>query len=955
MKYINIGKIMCSLFVCIPGLMQAQTGVQYKTDESRDSVRKLKVAFREVDKRDLLGGVSSVNISELLKKSYSFNSLENLDAFAPGFHGNIWGNNSYLVLVDGIPRDASSVLPTEIEEITVLKSAAAVVLYGSRAAKGAVLITTKRGEAGKQRVSVRANAGVNLAKAFPEYLGSAEYMSLYNEALRNDGIAAKYTEEDIYNYAAGRNPYRYPSIDFYSSEFLKRAYNRYDGTLEVTGGNDRAKYYTNVGFYREGSFLNFGEGKDNYNQRFNVRGNVDVNITRAISSFVDASISFANQRGANAEYFSNAASIRPNAFTPLIPISMIDERDAAGQGYVASSSNLIGGQYLLGGTSLNQTNPIAGIYAGGSGNNTNRQLQFSTGVKADLNSVLKGLSFKTVFGLDYLTSYRLSFDNTYATYEPIWTNDGGVDIISGFKTPYGLDASTRTQNTTNNSFRQTSFLSAQLNYENQFADKHNVSALLVAGGFQQAQTGQYHKVASANLGMNLGYNFKHTYYLDFSGAVIHSARLPEANRQAFSPTVSAAWRLSNENFLKSSAIVDELRLLASAGIVHTDLDLTSTDISGGYYLYEDALRQTGDGTVYYTWKDGLTNTSVAQDRAANPNLRFPKRSEITLGIDGALFGRKVLFNGSYFISKMEGLAVQNTAVYPSYFTQGYPKASFIPYENVNDDQRTGFDLGFNYIQKAGQVDLNFGLTGTYYETKILKRDEPIYNQNEGYRYRVTRPLDNIFGLENLGFFRDAADIAGSPNQTVLGGTPKPGDLKYKDQNGDGIINTDDEVYLGRGGWYGSPLTLGANITAKYKNFTLFAVGMLRNGGIAMRNNSYFWVAGEDKYSEMVRGRWTEATAESATYPRLTTQNRNNNFRSSDFWVYSTNRFDLARVQLSYTFSGNRIKQNSLLNGLHIYAQGTNLLTIAKNREILELNVGSNPQTRFFNLGVKTSF
>lgn len=951
MKYIKFGKIVLSLLVCIPVIIQAQTGVQYNDPESRDSIQQLKIAFREVDKRDILGGVSSVNLSGLLEKSYSTSSLDNLDGFAPGFHGNIWGNNSYLVLVDGIPRDAGSVLPTETEEVTVLKSAAAVVLYGSRAAKGAILITTKRGVAGKQRVSVRANAGLNFVKSFPEYLGSAEYMSLYNEALRNDGLGEKYTQQEIYNYASGNNPFRYPNTDFYSSDYLNKTSNRYDATLQVTGGNERAKYYTNVGFFREGSLLNFGQGKESSNQRFNVRGNVDVNITKTISSFVDASISFANQRGANVEYFGGAATIRPNAFSPFIPIDLLEQNDLISQGYVSSSNSIIDGKFLLGGNSLNQTNPIAGVYAGGSGNNTNRQLQFSTGVKADLSSVTKGLSFKTVFGLDYVTSYRLAFNNTYSTYEPIWNNYNGQDLISSL-TPFGLDASTRTQNISGESFRQTSFLSAQFNYQNQFAGKHNVSALILGTGFQQAQSGQYHRIGSANLGMNVGYNFNQTYYLDFSGAYAHSARLPEGNRGAFSPTVSAAWRLSNEDFMKSSSLFNNLRILASAGIVHTDLDLTG-GISNGYYLYEGTFRQSGDNTVYYTWRDGLTNTTAVQDRGANPILRFPKREEITFGLDGAMLNSKLLFNGSFFLSRMEGLVVQNTAAYPSYFTQGYPAASFIPYENFNNEQRTGFDLGINYLQDIGKVNFNLGLTGTYYETKITKRAEPFYN--EDYLYRVNRPLDNIFGLQNLGFFKNADDIANSPDQVVLGGAPKPGDLKYKDQNDDGIINTDDEVYLGRGGWFGSPLTLGINLTAKYKNFTLFALGMLRNGGVAMRNNSYFWIAGEDKYSEIVRDRWTEATQETAAYPRLTTQNRNKNFRSSDFWLYSTNRFDLSRVQLTYTFSGKRIKENSLLKGMQIYAQGMNLLTISKNREILELNVGSTPQTRFFNMGVKTNF
>src|SRR5690606_8993621 len=162
------------------------------------------------------------------------------------------------VLVDGVPRDADNVVPTEIDQITFLKGASAVVLYGSRAAKGVVYITTKRGTAEPLKVNVRANTGFHVAKSYPKYLGSAEYMTLYNEALANDGGSPLYTEEEIYNTAAGVNPYRYPDVDFYSSEYLKKVYNRSDITAEFIGGNERSRFYTNVGYYRQGDVFKFG-------------------------------------------------------------------------------------------------------------------------------------------------------------------------------------------------------------------------------------------------------------------------------------------------------------------------------------------------------------------------------------------------------------------------------------------------------------------------------------------------------------------------------------------------------------------------------------------------------------------------------------------------------------------------------------------------------------------------
>ena len=182
----------------------------------------------------------------------------------------------------------------------------------------------------------------------------------------------------------------------------------------------------------------------------------------------------------------------------------------------------------------------------------------------------------------------------------------------------------------------------------------------------------------------------------------------------------------------------------------------------------------------------------------------------------------------------------------------------------------------------------------------------------------------------------------------------PGDIKYKDQNGDGIIDEKDEVYLGRGGWYGLPFTMGVNLTAKWNNFTFFALGTGGLGANAMKNNTYYWVYGDRKYSEVVRDRWTEQTKETATYPRLTTQNGANNFRSSDFWMYKNDRFNLAKVQLTYDFPKSTL-QNFFIHEISAYISGSNLLTVSNVSKILEMNVGSAPQTRFYNIGLKATF
>lgn len=910
------------------------------------------LAYRTVDESDLPGGVSYVNIPELLEKNYFTYPFDNMEAFVPGLGNNLWGMDDMLILVDGVPRDLASIMTMEIEQISFLKGISAVALYGSQAAKGVVLVTTKRGVAGEQTINVRANAGISTPKSYPKYLGSAEYMTLYNEARANDGLEPLYSQEAIYYHSVGDNPYRYPDVDYYAPEYLKESYNYYDATMEITGGNDRARYYTNVGFVSEGSLLNFGEAEGSSTERYNIRGNVDMKLNSFINAKVDAAAIFYNNRSANGDFWGGAATLRPNRYAPLIPISMLEESDIASGVLVENSQNIIDGKYLLGGTQLDQTNPIADTYAGGSNTSARRQFQFNAGVDFDLKSLLNGLSFSSMFGIDYHTTYTQAFNPQYATYQASWTNYAGPDMIGGL-TKYGQDANDGKQNISNSRFRQTISYSGQFNYHTKVNNVHNVSAMLIGGIFQQSTSSVYRREGNANLGLYLGYNFKDKYYADFSGAFIHSAKLPADNRQAFSPTLSLGWRLSEEGFLASSTVVDNLKLSVSAGILHTDLDIPD------YLLYD--ILYTPDG-AYYGWNDGSGLPSTESRRSANPDLTFAKREEISLGLDATLFDNLISLTGNVFMSNMTGMVGQLDNLYPSYFSTGWPSSSFAPFINYNNDQRKGFDFNLNVNKRLGMVDWTLGLTGTYYTTKALKRAEIVEDE---YQLREGKALDGIWGLKSDGFFDSQEEIDNSPYQAF--GRVFPGDIKYVDQNADGLINDQDQIYLGKDGRYGAPLTLGVHLTAKWRNFTFFALGLARTGAEAMKSDiifnqgadneyavSYFWVNGEDKYSEVVRGRWTEATKETATFPRLTTQSGENNFRNSDFWMYSTDRFDLARVQISYTFPES-IVGGGFVRDLGVYVSGSNLLTIAPNREILELNIGRAPQVRMFNLGVKAEF
>lgn len=918
-----------------------------QSDAESDSAL-INVAFRQSDARDVIVPVSSVNVRELMEKDYHTYSLDNMQALTAGYNGQLWNQGDALVLVDGVPRDANNVLPTEIEDITFLKGASAVVLYGSRAAKGVILITTKRGKIAPLKITARADYQLDAAKSFPKYIDGAQYMTLYNQALANDGLASKYTEEDIYNTALGANPYRYPNQQFYTSDYVKRTRSRWDVTAEFEGGGKFAQFYTNISYYRVGDFINFGEGKDNFTDRLNVRGNIDLRLADWATGWVNANATYYNQRNSNSSFWSAASTLRPTRVAPLIPVSYIDPDDANSWALINNTKNIItdpaglpAGRYFFGATQDDRTNAIADMYAAGYNTWTSRQMQFDMGAKFDLATILKGLTFKTMFAVDYSTSYSTAINDQYDSFRVNWSQYDGkdvvgtLDIMSEYKHTGILESS-------NSAEKQTIAWNGQFDYQNAFGE-HNVHATLVANGYQQTISGEYHKVSNANLGLQVSYNYARKYYADLAGNVVHSAKLAQGNREAFSPSITLGWRLTGEEFMKDIKWLNDLRLTAGYTVLNQDLDIED------FYLYKSIFTATG---TWWGWSDANNSIQTSDSqRGGNDDLSFIKRKEFSVGLNGAMFDNKVKFAVNYFNTTIDGLFAQPDFNYPSYMHTYWPVSTFVPYFNYGKNRRQGMDFSVMYNDKFGDVDFGaqlFGQTTTSKNLKVAESVEYEYLRHEG------KYTDGLWGLQCLGYYNSQDEINNAEAKSSFGDV-KPGDLKYVDQNGDGVIDSKDEVELGR---WSAKFTGGLNLTLKYKNFTFFAMMTGQFGGKALKNDTYNWVYGERKYSDVVLGAWTAekyANGEAISYPRLTTQGGDNNFRASDYWMYSTDRVDLQRVQVTYDFDKKIFGANSIVKGLQVYASGSSLLTIAGERKQMERNVGSAPQTRSFTLGAKVQF
>lgn len=694
--------------------------------------------------------------------------------------------------------------------------------------------------------------------------------------------------------------------------------------------------------------LKWGEAKNNYDMSFNVRGNVDMKLTSWLKATTNAAVIYTNQYDGRGDFWGAASTLRPNWFAPLLPISMMDPNSSSIQEYITNSNHLIGGNYLLGGTSTDLTNPFADLLAAGYVKEKARMFMFDVSLTADLSSVLKGLSFKTAYSVDYTSYYSEAFNETYAVYEPTWANVNGQDMIIALQ-KHNNDKKDANEYVGKSMYDQTMMFSAQFDYNRTFAKRHNVTATLLGWGYQMQSTADenhessdYHRTSNVNLGLRAAYNYNHKYYADFSGAVVHSAKLPEGNRNAFSPSVTLGWRISREDFFKENVSwVDDLKLTASYANLHQDLDIEN------YYMYKGYFSKT-DGH-WVQWHDGTAGGwTPTSKRGDNYDLSFVTRQEFRAGIDATLFKRLIRLNANYFRQNTKGLLTQGSStIYPSYFHIN-ENNTFLPWINYNEDRRSGFDFSLTANKKIGDFDVTLGFSGMIFNSEALVRDE-MYN--EDYQRRQGRSLDVSYGYVCEGFFQNQTEIDEHARQTF--GTVKPGDLKYKDINGDKVIDSKDQVELGKNGWSAPPFSFGLNLTVKYKNFSLFAMGSGQTGAIDFKTSSYYWNRGTSKFSEVVWGRWTEDTKETATYPRLTTTNGANNYQTSTFWMYKRNYFNLNQVQLTYDFPKNTFK-GSFVRGLSVYCGGNSLLTISKERKHMELSTGF-PQCRNFYAGFKAAF
>ncbi|WP_372935863.1 SusC/RagA family TonB-linked outer membrane protein, partial [Mariniphaga sediminis] len=888
----------------------------------------INVAFKTTKRENIIGAVSVIHPEEIRKYDNDEMLSSVLRGRIPGLLGtsNIRGlGSNALFVVDGLPRDISTIKMSEVEQVSVLKDLNSSILYGNSGANGVILVTTKRGEANKQRINVTGYYGISTPKLLPKYLSSADYMELYNEARENDGLAVQYSEEQILNYRTG-DKYRYPNTDYYSSDYLRGYSPFFNVETEFSGGNEFVVFYANSGWRQTNSYLNFGEGKNQRTNVFNLRGNIDIKVSSFLKSSIDAVAVLNEGYGpTGSSYWSVVNNFKPNEFTPLLPIDRIDAENEL----LITRKNDIYGQYLLGGTQSIRSNPIATVFSGGLiSPHAHRTFSFNQKNKVDLGQLIEGFSFHTNMSFDFYSTYKQAVRYSYSVYEPVWDEN---NLIVDLK-QYGTDTRTGTQSVGDANFIRRFGGYAMFDYNRVFKDVHHFAgSLLGYGSFHKNGLSDIQGTKNFNIGLRLNYIFDEKYMVDFSNSYNHSVKLAEGNRSAFSPSLGLAWVASSEDFLSSVDIIDYLKLRVSSGILQSDRGINQ------HYLYDGRSGNSGS----YAWYEGQwSNTGTVSIQGENKNLFFETRKDLNMGFESLLFERLVGLDANFFYQIYDGQITRPRTMYPSFYSD------FIPYENFDKTAFHGVDLGLTFNKQFGKMSVVFGLNALYTNSEVIQRDEIYRNE---YQYRVGHPFDARFALVADGFFQDEAEIENHPIQAF--GDVNPGDIKYVDQNDDGIIDAEDEVRVGR--WQ-APFSYGVHLKLDWENFTLFVLGNGQVGADSYKDGNYYWVDGNKKYSEVVLNRWTEDTKATATYPRLSSLSSNNNFRYSSFWLYQNDFLSIDRVQFTYRFPGD-IVRTVRMKDLHIYIDGSNLFRLSKYRDIQDLNVNGTPYSRSFSLGVKMMF
>lgn len=909
------------------------------------------VAYGTQKKETLTGAVSSIKTEEI-RESPAANLAVSLAGRLPGLtaiqrsgepgrdltqlfirgQGTI-NSQSPLILVDGVERELTYINPNEVESVTILKDASSTALFGVRGANGVILVTTRRGVSEVPEINFTAEAGAQDFTRFIQPVNSYQYASLINLIQRNDGQSEIYSDDALMHYKTGDDPLRYPNTNW--RDILIKPYSlqqRYN--LNVSGAGKAVKYFINAGYLNQGGQFriedNLPYDPSFHLNRYNFRSNIDIQLSKSLKTFL-------NLAGYVEKENSPVNINELNFSSPALDIIRYSNRlNSSIPGPLAPDGSVM--------TMPGIVHPSYGqINRSGYMQQTRSNVTATFGVEKSLDAITKGLSIKGVASFDsraFNTLFaRKLYEKSIQIIDPSLSGSDGKDSV--YYQPFNADLNTPLTISGANSFISMSNFQGYINYYRDF-NKHAVSALML---YQQQRT-----IINAELPFNLigsamrvTYDFDKRYLAEFNAGYNGSEQFSPGNRFGFFPAVSAGWVLSNENFLAGSKILTLLKLRGSYGKVGNDR------IGDRRFLYLDDIQIYGGG-----YSNSLDNgRQVGTALLKNEGITWETATKTDIGLEvGLSNGLDLVVD--FFHEKRDNI-LRNRGTVP--VLNGLP-ISVLPPVNIGKVVNKGYEMELNYKKYySSELSLMARLNVSYARNKQLFADEPLLPADYAYRYRQTGyRIDQPFGYIVDGYFADTTAIANAPVQVVGGHESRPGDFKYKDLNGDGVVNEKDRAPIG---YSNVPeYTFGAAFNVNYKNFDL---SFLFHG----ISNVYNFYEGRGTFAEenfVARHlkSWTPeraASGETIEYPRLTAQVSPNEIANS-FFIIDASYLRLKNVELGYTLPAH-LSERLGAKQARIYANGLNLITwdrLPTNDFDPELvDKYSYPVLRVVNIGVNVTF
>ena len=832
------------------------------------------------------------------------------------------GNNGILLVVDGLERDNNwqalkYITPEEVESVSVLRDAAALALYGYRGVNGVVNIVTKRGKYDTREINFSYDHAFNYMTRKPELADAYTYASALNEALTNDGKQVRYSQNELNAFKNGTSPYLYPNVNWWEEVFRDRGASDI-ATLSFRGGSTKMRYYTMMNLQNNRGFIkNFDTNADYSTQEKYSKANFRTNL--------DIDLSPKTKMQANIMGILNEFS-RPGMGSDNLISKLYQLPSAAFP--IRTESGLWGGNTTWG----ENWNPVALTEGRAYSKGHTRGLYADMSLRQDLSSLTKGLGASVRIGYDNLASYWENHTKGYKygmASVASWENGlpiAGEEITGGKDTEMSGDSKLDWQ------YRAFNF-QMNVDWQRQFGVHSLYSMLLYTYKYDNAK-GINNTFYRQNAGWYTHYGFKNRYFADFTLMASASNLLAPDHRWHVSPTVGLAWLISNEKFMQSQNVVDFLKLRASFGMLNTD------NIPGNGYWNETV----GGGNGYPINNNFGGDGGWHEGRLASVNGTTEKAYKYNAGVDATLFkGLTLTVDGFY--ERRSDIWVssdgQNSAVLGA--SGSYVNAGIV--------DSWGTEIGANYYKKMGNVELNLGGTFTYNRSKIIEMlEEPAaydYTRSTG------NPVGQIFGLQAIGYFVDQADIDNSLPQQF--GPVKAGDIKYKDMNGDKVINSDDRVAMGYNStcpeiYYSFSLGLewkGLGFSAQFQgvgNYTAILSGTYYHPLVDNTTISNY----------VYRNRWTPETP-NARFPRLTTETVDNNLQTSSLWLADRSFLKLRNCEVYYKLPSSWLNRFWVKNA-KVYVRGVDLLCFDSIDQLdPEAMNNSYPATRSIHVGLSVGF